>query len=130
MRGISDRPGIDDASRNAPGIALLTILIDHTGQILLGPVIDDIICRESLSRIHPHVERTRLSKRESTSSIVQLEGRYPQVHQYPVTAVKAALCGDPLKLTMPALYERHAASLSAQIALCDGQRRRISVNGQ
>jgi hypothetical protein len=80
VRGHWRRPaGVDDRARDAPGIALLAVPVDHVRQVLFRHLGQQARGRRSLAAVHPHVQRLVPAEAEAPALDVELHRRHPEI---------------------------------------------------
>src|SRR5918992_1290304 len=89
LSGASDWLGparCDDLPRHALCESLLAIFANHTGQLVLRGLGDELLGARAAVRIHTHVERTVLRKAEAARRIVELRGGHTEIEQHAVNS--------------------------------------------
>jgi hypothetical protein len=79
LLGVCDGACGDDGPGDPRCEPLFPEPADHRSQIALGVIVDDGRSPEPLLGVHPHVERSSLTKAEASLGIVQLGGRNAKV---------------------------------------------------
>ncbi len=75
------RTGRYNRSCDAARSRFLAVTVDHVGQLLLRPLIDDLVGRQACICVHTHVDAPALLEAESSFRLVQLKGRDSEVQQ-------------------------------------------------
>ena len=72
-------PSPDDRASDLAGVALLAVLAQQTREPPLIPRVDDLLCRQLLTWIHPHVERCVVGVRESPLPGIHLHRGHAEI---------------------------------------------------
>ena len=73
-----------DGRGNERRVAFLTVLEKDAAQLLAGPCVDDLIGRQRVVPIHPHVERRVGHIGEAAFAVVQLRRGNAEIEQHSV----------------------------------------------
>ena len=88
------RPSMNDRCGDPPGVAILTQFTDQSLQFLFGDPVQELRCCLAAGGVHPHIERSIETKRETSICFVELRGRDSQIRQHQIPGAISDVCSQ------------------------------------
>ena len=121
-------PAGADGAGNAGGVTLLAVIVEDTLQLVLTPVVDDLVGGQGVFIVHTHVQRGVGHIGEAAAAVVQLGGGNAQIQQDAVDAVDVQVTQDLCDLAEVGMDQGDPVSIGGQPLPCRLQRNRVPVD--